>query len=591
MPRQVLLGSAWQLWAVSLLLFCGFQASTTAAGQAILKIVDFQSWYFRAEIAEFGLYLEPNMVYPANLMTPPEDPRLCEFSESLFEHVNNTSVEIIAPVGLLISHGACNPLDKIRVAMDMQQKVPDVIKFIIMYNNDPDNPDDIVSLRPPSDRLSSDEFGALGLISVSTVSGGAILKRMDDLSNKTGLNPHILQPMNQGWEMKAEFSRVLDQRPSRNDLYVNPGANPSSFYWFRLVLFTLLIVSPCCRAGYLWWAGGGRVRLRYNERGRLVGFQYIPPISDWFVSTGIHVHGTPLTERLTEDQVLALPEITFKPHLGFEADDVEDCAETVDEQLDEREIVIGCGSADEGGDSAVDEEPKFDALSTPTSSADDDDDEEQPRRLALNSENHETTCTTCSICIDDFEVGERIRVLPRCKHAFHTDCIMPWLTERQGCCPLCKTDVLGVENNENEVIETPENAESTGEQNAQHPVSRGVQEPTPDSESLPAVTAIRIVSNVDNMAAQAPAQTVEENVIESPDKDTPKESVSAELCNLDVPTNTEISFSEDDAVKLSLDAPDNETSFSDDAVCLGSNVKNSPDGKLLLSNAVVEVDN
>jgi len=53
-----------------------------------------------------------------------------------------------------------------------------------------------------------------------------------------------------------------------------------------------------------------------------------------------------------------------------------------------------------------------------------------------------TTCTSCSICLDDFVEGERLRLLPKCGHAFHTECILPWLTERQGCCPLCKTGVL-----------------------------------------------------------------------------------------------------------------------------------------------------
>mmetsp|Transcript_12309 Transcript_12309/g.31076 ORF Transcript_12309/g.31076 Transcript_12309/m.31076 type:complete len:876 (-) Transcript_12309:152-2779(-) len=60
-----------------------------------------------------------------------------------------------------------------------------------------------------------------------------------------------------------------------------------------------------------------------------------------------------------------------------------------------------------------------------------------------------TTCTTCSICIDEFEVGETIRLLPRCGHAFHTDCILPWLQDRQGCCPLCKTEVLDRASEEN----------------------------------------------------------------------------------------------------------------------------------------------
>ena len=58
------------------------------------------------------------------------------------------------------------------------------------------------------------------------------------------------------------------------------------------------------------------------------------------------------------------------------------------------------------------------------------------------SGDEQTTSTACAICIDEFETGERLTLLPRCKHAFHRECIHAWLIERQGCCPLCKTDVL-----------------------------------------------------------------------------------------------------------------------------------------------------
>jgi hypothetical protein len=62
-----------------------------------------------------------------------------------------------------------------------------------------------------------------------------------------------------------------------------------------------------------------------------------------------------------------------------------------------------------------------------------------------------TKCTMCSICLDDFESGELLVLLPRCQHAFHKECIQPWLTERQGCCPLCKTDVY--EKQETDAVE------------------------------------------------------------------------------------------------------------------------------------------
>lgn len=70
-----------------------------------------------------------------------------------------------------------------------------------------------------------------------------------------------------------------------------------------------------------------------------------------------------------------------------------------------------------------------------------------------------TSCTMCSICIDDFEAGERLILLPKCQHAFHRDCIHPWLTERQGCCPLCKTDVFN-EDEENNASNSGGNTEA-----------------------------------------------------------------------------------------------------------------------------------
>jgi hypothetical protein len=41
----------------------------------------------------------------------------------------------------------------------------------------------------------------------------------------------------------------------------------------------------------------------------------------------------------------------------------------------------------------------------------------------------------CSICTDDFERGQDVRVLP-CHHQFHPTCIDPWLLNVSGTCPL-----------------------------------------------------------------------------------------------------------------------------------------------------------
>jgi hypothetical protein len=41
----------------------------------------------------------------------------------------------------------------------------------------------------------------------------------------------------------------------------------------------------------------------------------------------------------------------------------------------------------------------------------------------------------CSICTEDFEKGQDLRVLP-CDHKFHPDCVDPWLLNVSGTCPL-----------------------------------------------------------------------------------------------------------------------------------------------------------
>ncbi|OMO59041.1 Zinc finger, RING-type [Corchorus capsularis] len=43
---------------------------------------------------------------------------------------------------------------------------------------------------------------------------------------------------------------------------------------------------------------------------------------------------------------------------------------------------------------------------------------------------------TCSVCLEQVNVGETIRSLP-CLHQFHASCIDPWLRQ-QGTCPVCK---------------------------------------------------------------------------------------------------------------------------------------------------------
>ncbi|KAH7429127.1 hypothetical protein KP509_09G032300 [Ceratopteris richardii] len=51
-------------------------------------------------------------------------------------------------------------------------------------------------------------------------------------------------------------------------------------------------------------------------------------------------------------------------------------------------------------------------------------------------------CYECVVCLGDFEQGEELKQLPKCKHVFHPACIGSWL-ESHTTCPLCRRSLVG----------------------------------------------------------------------------------------------------------------------------------------------------
>ena len=51
----------------------------------------------------------------------------------------------------------------------------------------------------------------------------------------------------------------------------------------------------------------------------------------------------------------------------------------------------------------------------------------------------------CAVCLSELSQGEKTRILPKCNHGFHVECIDMWF-KSHSTCPLCRTLVVPPQN-------------------------------------------------------------------------------------------------------------------------------------------------
>ncbi|KAL3504799.1 hypothetical protein ACH5RR_034640 [Cinchona calisaya] len=63
----------------------------------------------------------------------------------------------------------------------------------------------------------------------------------------------------------------------------------------------------------------------------------------------------------------------------------------------------------------------------------------------------------CAVCLNEFEDDETLRLLPKCSHVFHPDCIDAWLASHITC-PVCRANLMVEPGDEDPGLEIRESA-------------------------------------------------------------------------------------------------------------------------------------
>lgn len=179
---------------------------------------------------------------------------------------------------------------------------------------------------------------------------------------------------------------------------------------------------------------------------------------------------------------------------------------------------------------------------------------------------------TCPICLDEYEEGVKLRILP-CEHMYHIKCIDEWLLKNNRNCPVCKRRVLpGDDDSESESENSSHNVRSSGNaSNNRNPERRSnnanVNQDS-DNELILATDAnqneesderSRLLANASS-AAQAETQTRESDQVLIQLKNEPRITSSASSSPTrstygSIINSTSLEFTEFTSAPASINSP------------------------------------
>ena len=214
------------------------------------------------------------------------------------------------PIALLVASGDCPFDQKALVVAVMRQRLTPYLRYLIVYNNNSSEPNDLIVTPSNSTLQGLDEVGTMFM---SWNSGVLMLEKVSNYSRQTGRSSKFLSETSHAWDLRVNLEVI---HPEGNPRHVSAESEDNHmglvFHYLRSVLITLLVVSPFIRAGYLWYSAGGRILLRRDENGRVTGLQYIHPMPHLITTGSDSNHEVKMVSTLTEKQVQALPELVYK---------------------------------------------------------------------------------------------------------------------------------------------------------------------------------------------------------------------------------------------------------------------------------------